>query len=472
MNILDYLATEFATFDEKPLNAVDAAILSQICMIRCEGIVPELNLPPSDGKAAVSDAVRGGEEANGAPVAGAEGARPDASDAEAGEESSQARAGDGPEHEEPAPSRLGRLKETLLRLAARRPGKPSPGADVPAASDGSGPVPAPKIAPLPGIPFTDLLRAERYETMFSGLDPDNILACLPAVAASPRFRGLRICAYTSTFDPGRHTQFAAMTFVYRDEFAFVGFRGTDTSFTGWRENFNMACSETVPAQGLALRYLRAVAARVPARIVVGGHSKGGNLALYAALRAPADVQRRIERVYSLDGPGFKAGSFAAADWQRLEGRIERIVPQESVVGMLMESHVPPRVVRSTEHGLLQHSVFSWEVDGSGFAWAPGLADSARLTGAVMGEWLARYTDDEAAEIVEALFQAIELSGARDAYEVFFGGSKTIGLVTEAAKRLDGPARDTLLGALGALAEITARATAQGIVQRIAPKPKG
>ena len=370
MNMLDYLATEFATFDEKPFNPVDSAILSQFCMVRCEDIVPALR-------------------------------------------------------ERRAFAKLGTLVQNML---------PS--------SRGS-------------VHFIDLLRAERYEDMFTGLIPGRVKDNLLALAASPRFRDVTIRDYLSLFDTERQTQFAAMTFVYKKEFAYVGFRGTDTSVTGWRENFNMACSMPVPAQEQAARYLETVAPNLPRRLFVGGHSKGANLALYATLKASPSVQDRIERVYSHDGPGFKAGTFSAADWERLDDRIHRTVPQESVVGMLMESHATPRVVKSVERGLMQHSPFTWEIEGDDFVYLDDLTDSAKFADTVFTEWLSRYSDEEAESVVDALFKALEAAGVENATEVFFGGPKTVALVTEAAKKIDEESRVTLTAALGTFAEIAA-----------------
>lgn len=384
MNILEYLATEFASFDEKPFNPVDSAIFSQFCMVRAEGIVPAM-----------------------------------------------------------------RERKSFLDW---------------------GTVVQNLLSPARGtVHFIDLLRAERYADMFTGLVPGKVKDNLLALAASPRFRDVALRDYLSLFDTERQTQFAAVTFVYKKEFAYVGFRGTDASIVGWRENFNMAYASPVPAQEQALRYLEAVASHLPRRLLVGGHSKGANLALYAALRASTDVQDRIERVYAHDGPGFKDGVFSPDDWQRLDGRIHRTVPQESVIGMLMESHAPLRVVRSTERGLMQHSPFSWEVEGDDFAYVDGLADNAKFTDSLLTEWLARYSDEEAAAIVDALFKAVEASGAQNATEVFFGGPRTVALVAEAAKKIDGAARDTLLGALGSLAELATRHVAQGFVGKFAPK---
>lgn len=386
MNILDYLATEFASFDEKPFNPVDSAVLSQFCMVRVDDFVAPLR-------------------------------------------------------ERKSFSSWGTVVQNLF----------SP--------------------PLRTVHFLDLLRAERYENMFTGLIPGKIKDNLLALAASPRFRDVTIRDTLSLFNTEQQTQFAAVTLVYKKDFAYVGFRGTDASLIGWRENFNMAYSPSVPAQEQAVRYLEAVAPHLPKRLFVGGHSKGGNLAMYAALKASQSVQDRIERVYTHDGPGMKKGVFTAADWGRLAGRIHRSVPQDSVIGMLMESYDAPRVVQSNEKGINQHSLFSWEVEGDDFVYLDSLTDNAKFTDALFCEWLAHYTDNEAADIVQALFEAVEASGANNAMEIFFGGPKTLARLGEAAKNIDGPARDTLLGALGSLTETAARIAAQGIAGKLAPKSK-
>lgn len=381
MNIFDYLAGEFASFDEAPLNPVDSAILTQFAMVRADGLVPEAHL---DGAS--------------------------------------------------------RVKDAFARALPRSIGSAR---------------------------FSDLLRAERYSDMFCGLAPNRVKDNLLALAASPRFRDLALREYASVFDEERDTQFGAVCFVHGRDFAYIAFRGTDTSVTGWRENFNMAYTSPVPAQALALRYLEAVAPRLPKRLIVGGHSKGANLALYAALKADPKVQDRIEMVYAHDGPGFKPGAVTDAEWERLSGRIHRTAPQESVVGLIMHCPAPLRVVRADEHGLAQHSPFTWEVDGRDFVYADALSDSSRFFQEVLAEWLARYSDDEAAQIVDALFKAVEAAGATDATNVFMGGIKTLPLIAAAAKDIDGPSREVLNGALKSLGAVMAGRAGQGLRERFA-----
>ena len=316
--------------------------------------------------------------------------------------------------------------------------------------------------------FSDLLRAERYDGLFCGLAPDGVKRELAALAASPRFRGLELRDYASRFDEAEHVQFSATTFVWRSpagrdrDFAYVGFRGTDDTFTGWRENFDMALDPPVPAQRMAADYLESVARYLPRRLYVGGHSKGGNLATYAALRASEGVRSRIELVFDHDGPGFKAGFLGEGDFGPVRALIHRTVPEESVVGMLMDTPIEPRVVRSSAHGIDQHSVFTWEVDGNDFAYADALAPSAAFTHELMDDWLSSLAPEEAPRVVDALFRALEASGARSVGAVIFSGADAPALLAEAARNLDRESRDVLLPALGKLATSAARAGAKGL----------
>lgn len=324
--------------------------------------------------------------------------------------------------------------------------------------------------------FQDLFKAELFDGMFRGLTPTRVKHELAALVASPRFRGLELRDYTAVEDEKTHVQFAAMTFVWHGvgsavaggrtggevgdcDFAYVGFRGTDDSFVGWRENFNMFVEPPVPAQTLAVEYLESVAQHVPERIYVGGHSKGANLATYAAMRCSEATRSRIERVFDHDGPGFRPGFITQADYDLLAGRIDRTVPEEDVVGMFMDCFAPTRVVRSNAHGIMAHSVYTWELDeekGDDFAYVDSLADSALFVHDVISEWIAGLSDEESPRIVDALFRAIDASGAEGAGQLFSGGAETIGLLMEAARNSDRVTRDILLPELTKLAGIAAR----------------
>lgn len=402
-----YLASEFRSFGELPFGPADSAALAEFAMANSQVVAPMLPAKCFEGARV---------QADGLLAAGAVGD------------------GDG----------AGRTRGGLRSLVGRM---------------GRAGSQARRGTEVPAVGFRDLMRAECFDAMFAGgLQPERLAELVFALAASPRFRGMRLQDACESFDEGRQNQFFAITAVQPGSFAYVAFRGTDTSLTGWRENFNMVYDFPVPAQRQALAYLLAVARRVEGPLVLGGHSKGGNLALYAALMAPDDVRARIERIYAHDSPGFRPGAVPEGRWDDLRDRICRMAPQESTVGLLMDTPVPLRVVRSNGSGIMQHSMHTWEIaEGTAdFAKADGLADSAIASASALAVWLDQYSDDEARDIVEALFAAIGASGAHGSAELLSGGMRTIGYVAQAARSLDVPHRDTLLAALAKLAEIGAR----------------
>ena len=174
--------------------------------------------------------------------------------------------------------------------------------------------------------------------------------------------------------------------------------------------------------------------------MLGGHSKGGNLAVYAAAKASPRTAVRIAAAYDHDGPGFPEGVLAEGELDRVRSLVRKTVPQESLVGLLMESDAGYRVVKSSGRGISQHSPFRWEVEDGAVVEADGLSPSARFTAEVLNEWIAGMDPLERRRAVGALFEALRASGAKDAFDVLMGGPKTIGVLADAARNTRPEAR--------------------------------
>lgn len=413
MNLFDYLEKELRPFAELPLGPIDSAALSQLAMVEAKGIVPCLRERDIERLRHV-----GGLDAEGAAMPGEE------------------------------DSFLPRLADAADLLADRLNARLVRGAHV-----------------------GDLLAAERFGTMFTGLDQVNVKREIAHLAASPRFRELELRDYVSLFDARGRVQFSATCIVLPGAWAYVAFRGTDTSFTGWRENFDMAAMPPVPAQRMAAAYLELVARHLPQDLYVGGHSKGGNLATYAAIRCSDGVRARIVRVFDHDGPGFKPGFLedepALRARGQLVGRMERTVPVDSVVGMLMDAVAPESAVLSSATGADQHSVFTWQIEDGAFACAPRVSAGARLTHEIMGAWLASFTTEELPGFIDELFAALEASGADNAGQIFGGGPQAAQLIREATRNADEHAREVIAPAIARLAAISAASIARGAASGIA-----
>lgn len=268
-------------------------------------------------------------------------------------------------------------------------------------------------------------------------------------AKSPRFSGLAVSDFSAVFEPETHTQFAATTYIYGEEWAYVGFRGTDDSFAGWRENFDIAVAPPIGSEVLGAEYLNAVAGHLPERLFVGGHSKGGNVATYASLYCDEAVQDRIVCIYDFDGPGFKPDLMSEQDFEPIAGRVVRLVPEEDVVGQLLDTSVPTRYVKSSAEAMGQHSPFTWLLNDelSDFLYADSLADSSRLTHEMMDEWLSTLEDDQWSVIIDTMFQIIENTGVSGMNEFLAGNSTIADLVNKVVRNVNSQTRSIIMPAL-------------------------
>ena len=246
------------------------------------------------------------------------------------------------------------------------------------------------IVPPPGMGESVPLRtaAEAFFARFPEgekidmgvLVPDAIPDMLRKMADSRRFGEMGLNCFVDWLDVERGEQFAALTVETGDGRLYLSFRGTDDTLAGWKEDFDLAWMPEVPAQKKAEQYVTEVARQYPRRhLLLGGHSKGGNLAVYAGVFCPAAVQRRIDTVWSNDGPGFRDDLLDLPQHRRIEDRIAAIVPKSSVVGMLLEHEGDYTVVDSDQLGFMQHDGFSWQVMGDHFITLRQMTRQAHLS---------------------------------------------------------------------------------------------
>ena len=160
------------------------------------------------------------------------------------------------------------------------------------------------------------------------LVPGRIPDLMCRMAHSVRFGGMLLNGYCELMDDAREQQFAALTVELGDGSIYLSYRGTDDTIVGWKEDLNMGYLEVIPSQTRALEYLGRMTRQYPdAKLRIGGHSKGGNLSVYAAVKAPAAVQDRIVRVYNNDGPGFAKPLVGTPEHMRVADRILTAVPR-------------------------------------------------------------------------------------------------------------------------------------------------
>lgn len=290
-----------------------------------------------------------------------------------------------------------------------------------------------------------------YNAGYTGLaDPKLTEALFAAMARNPRFSSIHVGAVDERFSREHQTQFAAMTLLLPDGTLVVSFRGTDTSFVGWKEDFNMAFQYPVPAQRLAADYVTRVARLWQGDLVLLGHSKGGNLAVYAALQAGDDVLPRIRRVYSLDGPGFPADVVAGDRYRAVADRIVKIIPDSSIVGMILDSPEHCVVVKSNEYGPMQHLAFSWQVDRDRFVTVPEVSVTSREFKRSLDRMLNEMTPEQLERAVDAMFKVLAASDEHGLIGLMEAGPKTIPAMLGAFAGLTDEERQHILEAAGIL----------------------
>ena len=259
------------------------------------------------------------------------------------------------------------------------------------------------------VRFGELLKSELFESMFNNLwDMESYRRIFFAFAASPRFRNTYLNFYTSISDPVLDKQFSAVTFLLEDKSAYIAYRGTDSTFVGWKEDFNMAYMSTVPAQEEGAKYLNMVAGEIPEvnKLRAGGHSKGGNIVVYAAMNCDPSVQKRIDMVYNHDGPGFKDNLYESPEFIRIKDRIHTTLPEEALVGMLLQHHEDYLVIKSSQHGIIQHDPFTWIVEHDDFCYAKKIKNGALLRSKTINEWLNSINEEKRKLFIDALFQLL------------------------------------------------------------------
>lgn len=273
---------------------------------------------------------------------------------------------------------------------------------------------------------------------------ENYFKMLELMAESRRFSDMKLMCYVQKLDTEIDMQFSAVTVEIGHRQLYVAFRGTDDTLLGWKEDFMMSALPVVPSQQEALQYLKRMTEQYPGyRFLVGGHSKGGNLAVYAVMHAGRRVQRKILGVYNHDGPGFKDSVVETPEYQNVAERIHTLVPESSVVGMLLEHDENYSVVKSTEKGLMQHDGFSWEVCGPKFVHLESVSRESRIADMAIRRVFAELTLEQRLQLTNALFDILGAKHNRTLTDIREEGKKGIREMIKAYDGLDKETRKIL-----------------------------
>ncbi len=301
-----------------------------------------------------------------------------------------------------------------------------------------------------GMELTELCA---YMTAASGVEEllvhDEDLEFCRLVSQCARYRGARLHSFTRHFDAQTQTQFAAMCVLPGDGRCCLVYRGTDNTLVGWKEDLNLGLTFPIPAQSSALEYLERSARELPdcGRITVCGHSKGGNLAIYAASFCPEETQRRIDAVYNFDGPGFEDRVLGSEGYRRVRGRILTFVPQFSVIGLLFDIDRPFTVVHSDSSGMNQHNLSTWQAEGRRFRYAQGLTDASRMLDSSLDQWFREMGPEEREGFVEAVYRIFTQNNAQTLKELSSNRLDNAVTTLKTLRKLDDRTRKSALKAV-------------------------
>lgn len=295
------------------------------------------------------------------------------------------------------------------------------------------------------------------------------LKLLHLCGASARYGHLVVSAFVDDISHENETQFSAMCVALPEGRRAICFRGTDLSLAGWKEDFNMAFEEPTPAQARAVDYINQYAA-VPS--IVLGHSKGGNLAVYGSAFCDPLTQCRILQVYTNDGPGLSRGRVESAPYQAVAGRIISLLPQNSLVGLLLAHHEPYQVVYSHAMGILEHNPFSWAVKETGdmFVRREELSRASRMMDAAVDSWMENVDREERRIFVDTLYQVLGASDTQTLGELVKNPRRTAETMLRATRDISPGTRKVLRHCLASFFSVSAEVIAAKAAEKLGMTP--
>ena len=303
------------------------------------------------------------------------------------------------------------------------------------------------------VSLEQIRRHEQYDSLYGDerYRRDNTALFL-GMYDSRRFHNTKIMNYVNRIDLDTEMQFAAVTIVLPDDMVYVAFRGTDETIVGWKEDLNLAFSEPVPGQRMSVEYLNRAAETFRGAFHVGGHSKGGNLAVYASMNCREAVRGRIVTIHDHDGPGFRPEVKAQGAYEEIAERIRKTVPRSSLVGMLLYSEGEYEVVESRTIGLAQHNPYTWLVRDDGFLIADDIRSGRKFMDKALNQWILSLSQEEMHTFVDTLYQVLLASETDNLIDFTANWMKSLHGIRMALKGLDQQTQKVILQLKGAVQE--------------------
>ena len=230
---------------------------------------------------------------------------------------------------------------------------------------------------------------------------------------SNRYKDIYLSNYRRLID--NEKQFGAITIHFADK-VFISFMGTNGTVIGWKEDLSLAYSFPVVAQKTAIKYLDEVITSNDNEIFVGGHSKGGNLAMTSVMYIKEDIFNRIKTIYNLDGPGFRDKEYTSSNFKKILPKLQVYVPEDTIVGMLLNTSNNKYIVKSTSRGVLSHNMNTWQCFGEFLEKGKQSKLSITIDNRIKS-WFKNYNDKEIERMINAIFNILENNNIKEFKEI-------------------------------------------------------
>lgn len=270
---------------------------------------------------------------------------------------------------------------------------------------------------------------------------------LEHTSRSPRFKNMLLSGYVNIIEPDRQMQFSAVIIELDKNKHFISFRGTDNSIVGWQEDLNMYCMFPLPSQKKSAEYISQVMNAYDGTFILGGHSKGGNLAVYAAAVSTPDTQKRIESIFSHDGPGFTEEMIDSRGFQTIKNKIHTYVPQSSIFGMIFEHDEDYTIVKSNQRGFFQHDIYSWEVMQNNLIELNRMTNTSQFFDHTLKQFVASLSIEQRRDFVEGIFSLLKNTENDTFDELMENFVKSSGTILKNIKHMDSKTRKLILSTL-------------------------
>lgn len=285
-----------------------------------------------------------------------------------------------------------------------------------------------------------------------------------------RHGDLKVANFIDKIDESCDQQFSAITYELAPGEYFIAFRGTDNSVVGWKEDFNMSFQDEIPSQKEAVKYAADMMKRHEGRFYLGGHSKGGNLAVYTAMMLPDEMKERLVCVYNYDGPGFWEEVYESESYKKIRPLIRKMIPQSSIVGMLMEGDNNYAVVKNKAVGFMQHNSFNWIVTDDRFEILEDADAAANILKGTLNRWLKGMELEERKQFVEIVFDIIYSLEITTLNEVSENRKEKTRKLLKHLSKVEPEETKMVFSVLGRFVQASAREMRKN-TKRITPRPK-